>query len=115
MACNRGKYKDLSIRFTIKSGDYTMDEYERLHDMAEAGELVAVVLQEHGEKSAPIKDRTLADFRMEVIRDFGHEAYRKVKARLNVEHLADLPEPGRKELLLEELYQLRYEAGFYDN
>lgn len=114
MACNRGKYKDLSIRLTIKAGDYSLAEYERWHDMAEVGAVCAVVIEEHGEKVVE-KDRTLANFRMDVIRDFGNEAYRKVKERLGVEHLRDLPEEGRVEVLKQEMEQLRLEHGYYDN
>ena len=139
MVCNRGKYKDISIRFQVKSSDYTMDEYEKLCDQAIDGTCGVLVWQPFGEKTEEIlkndnDNQTIqpqentkytrpntskySRFKLDVERDFGIEAYRKIKERLGIEHLKDLEstkdEAEIDALLKDELYNLRLQSGFYD-
>lgn len=118
LSVNRGKYKDLSIRFHLKREDYTMDLYELLCDMAIDGTTGTLIfLPDLDSKDDKPKDTLFADFRMTVIREFGDEAYRKVKERFGVAHLKDIP--GDREdiaqLLSEELFNLRKMAGFFEH
>lgn len=116
MVCNRGKYKDLSVRFLIKLDDYTMAQYEELCDQAIDGTCGALAWQPFGEKEEKKPESHLAKFRREVVQDFGLEAYAAVKKRLGCEHLKDIPgtEAEVSGILEEELFNLRKQAGFYD-
>jgi hypothetical protein len=119
MIANRGKYKDLSIRFLVKPEDYSMEEYELLCDQAIDGVCGALVWQPFGEKVAPPKSKALANFRMNMIREFGEPAYRELKKKLGIEHLRDLQatktEAEIETLLADELHNMRVQAGFFDN
>jgi hypothetical protein len=128
MAVNRGRYKEISIRFQVKPEDYTMEEYEQLHDQAIDGTCGVLVWQPFEEKQEPeTKDKYInmrpkftdyAKFKLDVERDFGVEAYKKIKTNLGVAHLKDLElrhdiaEIGA--ILSDELYNLRLQSGFYD-
>ena len=138
MVCNRGKYKDISIRFQCKSEDYSMEQYEELCDQAIDGTCGVLVWQPFGEKIKTILKQNddnqtteskelsphktnssrYSRFKLDVERDFGVEAYRKLKERLKIDHLKDLElthSTAEIDILLqEELCQLRQQAGFYD-
>lgn len=117
LSVNRGKYKDLSIRFLLKREDYHLNTYELLCDQAIDGTCGTLVwLPDLDTKDEKPKDTLLSDFRTTVVREFGDEVYRKVKERFGVAHLKDIP-GGREDvsaILSEELFNLRSQAGFYD-
>jgi len=126
MAVNRGKYKEISIRFQVKPEDYKMEEYERLHDQAIEGACGVLVWQPFGaepttrEKYINLKPKftDYAKFKFDVERDFGLEAYQKIKKNLKIDHLKDLElkydTAEIAAILSEELYNLRLQSGFYD-
>jgi hypothetical protein len=124
MAVNRGKYGDLSIRLLVKPEDYSLEDYLALHDQAREGQTGAVVWETFNTDGQPAEKKkkeasVYARFRSEVMRDFGIEAYNKVKQRLGVEHLVELEKDGDNiaqvaAILDGELIELRREAGWYD-
>ncbi len=128
MAVNRGKYSEVSMRFQIKEEDYTIEEYLEIHDQAKFGVCGILVWQPFGEKQEPeTKDKYInmkpkftdyAKFKLDVERDFGVEAYKKIKENLEVDHLKDLELKYETAeiaaILSDELYNLRLQSGFYD-
>jgi hypothetical protein len=120
MVCNRGKYKDLSVRFLIKPEDYNSETYEQLMDWAIEGTVGALVFEpfDANGQPAPVKNDFYSNFRAEVMRDFGIEAYNGIKSKLSIGRLKDLEmtqSPSEAEsILLEALLELKMAAGFFD-
>lgn len=119
---HKGKYGDISVTFRIKPEDIKDDMERVLWDAWTAGipwEVHMQPFQQEKPQTLQGKGSIYQRFKSLCEEINGEDFYEREKAKLGVKHLVELEKKystAEIETLLDERsYQIKQEAGFYDN